>query len=70
MHGGYSKVYGQSIQMMIGISTISITIKQGMTNFPVVGDSFIPKKANRGLGSLMRSGLCQTRMSVLDYWGD
>jgi hypothetical protein len=40
IHGGYSKVYAQSIQMKLCTSTISITIKQGLTNMPVVHDFF------------------------------
>ena len=70
MHGGYSEVHGQSIQMMLCTSTISITINQGLTNFPVVHDSFVSEKAKRGLGPLMRLGLCQTRMPVLDFFGE
>ncbi len=58
MHGGYSKVYAQSIQMKLRTSTIGIMIKQGLTNLPVVHDSFVSEKAKRGLGPLMRSGLC------------
>ncbi len=38
MHGGYSKVYEQSIQMKLRTSTINITIEQGLTNLPVVHD--------------------------------
>ncbi len=68
MQGGYSKVYEQSIQMILCTSTISITIKQGVTNLPIDHDSFVLEKAKRGLGPLMRSGLCQTRMSVLDFF--
>ena len=64
MHGGYSEVYAESIQMKLRTSTISITIEQGLTNLPVVHDSFVSEKAKRGLGPLMRSGLCQMRISV------
>jgi hypothetical protein len=39
MHGGYSEVYGQSIQMKLHTSTISIDIDQDLTNLPVVHDS-------------------------------
>jgi hypothetical protein len=53
MHGGYSKVYAESIQMKLRTSTISITIKQGLTNLPVVHDSFVSEKAKRGLGPLI-----------------
>ncbi len=66
MHGGHSEVYAESIQMKLRTSTISITIEQGLTNLPVVHDSFVSEKAKRGLGPLMRSGLCRTRISVLD----
>jgi hypothetical protein len=69
MHGGYSEVYAESIQMKLRTSTISITIKQGLTNLPVVHDSFVSEKAKRGLGPLMRSGLCWTRISALDFFG-
>ena len=69
MHGGYSEVYAESIQMKLRTSTISITIEQGLTNLPVVHDSFVSEKAKRGLGPLMRSGLCRTRISVLDCFG-
>ena len=69
MHGGYSEVYGQSIQMMLRTSTISITIKQGMAILPVVHDSFVLEKAKHGLGPLMRLGLFQMHMSVLAFFG-
>jgi hypothetical protein len=70
MHGGYSKVYAESIQMKLCTFTISITIKQSLTNLPVVHDSFVSEKAKHGLGPLMRSGLSQTHIPVLDYFGE
>jgi hypothetical protein len=70
MHDGYSEVNGQNIQMMLRTSTISITIKQGLTNLPVVHVSFVSEKAKCGLGPLMWSGLCQTHMPVLDFFGE
>jgi hypothetical protein len=70
MHGGYSKVYNESIQMKLCTSTISITIKQDLTNLPVVHDSFTSEKAERGLGPLMHSGLSRTCIPVLDFFGD
>jgi hypothetical protein len=70
MHGGCSEVYAESIQMKLRTSTISITIEQGLTNLPVVHDSFVSEKAKRGLGPFMRSGLCQTRISALDFFGE
>jgi hypothetical protein len=69
MHGGYSEVYTQSIQMKLHTSNISITIKQHLTNLPVVHDSFVSEKVKCGLGPLMHSGLCQTRIPVLDFFG-
>ncbi len=70
MHGGYSKVYAQSIRIKLLTSTIRITIKQGLTNLPVVHDSFVSEKAERGLGPLMHSGLCQMLIPVLDFFGE
>jgi hypothetical protein len=70
MHGGDFEVHGQSIQMMVCTSTISIMIEQGLTNLPVVHDSFVLERAKRGLGPLMWLGLCQTRMPVLDFFGE
>ncbi len=70
MHSGNSEVYTKSIQMKLRISTISITIKQGLTNLPVGHNSFIYEKAKRGLGPLMRFGVSQTRIPVLDFFGE
>jgi hypothetical protein len=70
MHGGYSKVYGQSIQMKLRTLSIHIDIVREHANLPIVHDSFVSEKAKRGLAPLMRSGLCQTRLSVLDFFGD
>jgi hypothetical protein len=70
MHSCNSKVYTQRIQIKLRTSTISITVKQGLTNLPVVHDSFISEKAKHGLGLLMHSGLCQTHIHVLDFFGE
>jgi hypothetical protein len=72
MHGGYSKVYAESIQMKLLTSTYSIAIKQSLTNLPVVHDSFVSEKAKHGLGPLMlmHSGLSWTRILVLDFFGE
>jgi hypothetical protein len=70
MHSCYSKVYAESIQMKLRTSTISIMIEQGLTNLPVVHDSFVSEKAKRGLGPLMCSGLSWTRIAVLDFFGE
>jgi len=67
MHGGYSEVYAESIQMKLRTSTISITIEQGLTNLPIVHVSFVSEKAKRGLGPLMQSGLCQMHISALGF---
>jgi hypothetical protein len=70
MHGSYSDNYAESIQMKLRTSTISITIEQGLTNLPVVLDSFLSEKAKHGLGPLMHSGLSQMRIPVLDFFGE
>jgi hypothetical protein len=69
MHGGYSEVYGQSIQMKLRTSSIHIDIIQDQANLPVVHDSFVSEKAKRGLALLFWSGMCQTGLSVLDFLG-
>jgi hypothetical protein len=70
MHGGFMEVYGQSIQIKLCTSTISIHIIQDHANLPVVHDSYVSEKAKRGLGPLMRCGLCQMRLSALDFFGE
>ena len=40
IHGGYSEVYGQSVQMKLCMSTIAIGISRDLTNLPIVFDSF------------------------------
>jgi hypothetical protein len=67
MHDGYFKVYAQSIQMKLCTSTISITIEQVLTNLPVVHDSLVSEMDKCALGPLMRSGLSQMRIPVLDF---
>jgi hypothetical protein len=37
---------------------------------PIVHDSFVSEKAKCGLAPLMQSGLCQTRLSDFDFFGD
>jgi hypothetical protein len=70
MHGGYSEVYGQSIKMKLCTSSIHIDIIQDQANSPVVHDSFVSEKAKRGLAPLFWSGMCQTGLSVLDFFGE
>ncbi len=70
MHGGYSEVYGKSILMMLHTSSIHIDIIRDQTNLPVVHDSFVSEKAKRGLLPLFWFGMCQTGLSVLDFFGE
>ncbi len=37
---------------------------------PVVHDFFVSEKAKRGLAPLFWSGMCQTGLSVLDFFGE
>jgi hypothetical protein len=37
---------------------------------PVVHDYFVSEKAKRGLAPLFQSGMCQTGLSVLDFFGE
>ncbi len=68
-HGGFSG-YGHSVQMKLRTSTIAIGISRDLTNLPVVFDSFVTEKAKWALGACMRSGLCQMRLSALDFFGN
>ncbi len=70
IHGEYLEVYRQSIQMKLCTSTISIDIVQDLTKLPIVHDSYVSEKAERGLWSQMQSGLCQTHLSALDFFGE
>jgi hypothetical protein len=70
MHGGYSEVYGQSVQMKLRTSSIHIDIIRDHANLPVVHDSYVSEKAKHGLGPIMRSGLCRARLSALDFFGE
>jgi hypothetical protein len=69
MHGGYSEVYGQSIIMKLHTSSIHIDIIWDQANSPVDYDSFVSEKAKRGLVPPFWSGMCQTGLSVLDFFG-
>jgi hypothetical protein len=70
IHGGYSEVYDQSIQMKLHASSIHIDIIRDQANLPVVHDSFVSEKAKHGLAPLFWSGMCQTGLSVLDFFGE
>ena len=70
MHGDYSEFYGQSIKMKLRTSSIHIDIIWDQANLPVVHDSFVSEKAKRGLAPLFWSGMCQTGLSVLDFFGE
>jgi hypothetical protein len=56
--------------MKLCTSTIAIGISRDLTNLPVVFDSFVTEKAKQALGARMRSGLCQTHLSALDFIGN
>lgn len=56
--------------MKLRTSCIHIDIVRDHANLPVVHDSYVSEKAKQGLGPIMRSGLCQARLSVLDFFGE
>jgi hypothetical protein len=68
MHGGYSKVYGNCIKMLLKTSEIQIQIVREKHNLPDVFDSYVSPKAKKMLASTMRSGLCHTRLNALDFF--
>ncbi len=69
MHEGYSKVYGQSIQMKLRTSSIHINIVREHANLPIVHDSFVLEKAKRGLAPLMLWSLSDTPFCFGLLWG-
>jgi hypothetical protein len=56
--------------MKLCTSSIHIDIIWDQANLPVVHDSFVSEKAKRGLALLFWSGMCQTGLSVLDFFGE
>ncbi len=70
MHGGYTEVYDQSIKIKFRTSSIHVDIIRDQANSPFVHDSFVSEKAKHGLAPLFWSGMCQTGLSVLDFFGE
>jgi hypothetical protein len=68
MHGGYSKVYGDCIKMLLNTLKIQIQIVQEKHNLPVVFDSYVSPKMKKTLASSMRSGLCHSQLNALDFF--
>ncbi len=68
MHGGYSKVWGNCIKMLLKTSEIQIQIVSEKYNLPVVFDSYVSPKAKKTLASTMRSGLFHTRLNPLNFF--
>jgi hypothetical protein len=66
--GGYSKVYGDCIKMLLKTSKIQIQIVREKHNLPIVFDSYVSSKAKKTLASTVRSGLCYTRLNALDFF--
>jgi hypothetical protein len=56
--------------MKLRTSSIHIDIIRDQANLPVVHDSFVFEKAKRGLALLFWSGMCQTGLSVLNFFGE
>jgi hypothetical protein len=68
MHGGYSKVYGNCIKMLLKTSEIQIQIVREKHNLPIVFDAYISPKVKTTLTSSMRSGLCHTGLNAFDFF--
>jgi hypothetical protein len=65
IHGGYSEVYGQSVQMKLCTSTIAIGISRDLTNLPVVFDSLLLRKLNEHW--VLACGLDYVRCAFLNW---
>jgi hypothetical protein len=70
MNGGYSEVYSHCVHMLLKTSTMNTCIVKEEHNLPIVCDSFVSGKAKKALASIMRSGLCHTRLNALDFLHD
>jgi hypothetical protein len=68
MHGGYTKVYGNCIKMLLKTSEIQIQIVREKYNLPIVLNSYVSPKAKKTMASTMCSGLCHTRLNALDFF--
>jgi hypothetical protein len=56
--------------MKLCTSSIHIDIIQDQANLPVVHNSFVSEKAKLELAPLFWSGMCQTGLSFLDFFGE
>jgi hypothetical protein len=70
IHGGYSKVHGNCIKMLLNISEIQIPIVKEKHNRPVVFDSFASSKAKRAFACNVHSSTCHKRLNVLDFFNN
>jgi hypothetical protein len=68
MHGGYSKVYGDCIKMLLNTSVIQIQIAREEHYLPIIFDSYVSPKVKNTLASFMRSGLCHTRLNAFNFF--
>jgi hypothetical protein len=68
MHGGYSKVYGDCIKMLLNTSEIQIQILREKHYLPIVFDSYVSPKVKKTLASSMHSGLCHTQLNAFDFF--
>ncbi len=68
MHGGYSKVYGDCVKMLLKTSEIQIQIVREKHNLPIVFDSYVSPNMKKMLASSMRSGLCHTQLNAFDFF--
>jgi hypothetical protein len=68
MHGGYSKVYGNCIKMLLKTSKIQIQIVREKHNLPIIFDSYVSPKVKKILASSMRSGLCHTQLNAFNFF--
>jgi hypothetical protein len=68
MHGGYSKVYGNCIKMLLKTSEIQIQIVREKHILPIVFDSYVSPKVKKTLASSMRSSLCHTWLNAFYFF--
>ena len=70
MHGGYSRINGDYVEMNLKNNKIVIPIRCEQANSPIVFDSYVTTKQKNEVGPHIRSAMAYSNMSLLDFFGD
>ena len=70
MHGGYSRINGESVEMNMKNNNIFIPIRREQANLPIIFDSYVTTKQKNEVGPHIRSAMAYSNLSSLDFFGD